>query len=245
MTHLMTTEQNAPTWRDQDPRIGQRTAPERIADRLLAAVAVGVLQPGEQLPSERDLADTLGVSRTTIRQALARLAALGIIQARRGRSGGTFVADLPPDAATTHRILEPIRREVYSLHDYRALIQELIARTAATRRDEQDDAAITRALAAYQTAEGASASRIADRALHDAIAQAAGNEHLAQLARDLAGRVNLGFAAEPYSAELRDTARSQHHDLVRAVLAGDADRAGRLAGEHFRLTTGRAWGVFS
>lgn len=227
-----------------DPRTGQHTAAEAISERVLAAVAVGVLQPGEQLPAERDLAEMLGVSRTTIRQALARLAALGIIESRRGRAGGTFVADRGAvDAGTTQRILEPIRLEIQSLHDYRALIQELIARTAAARHDATYDATIRRALAAYIEADGAGPSRLADRALHDAIAAAAGNEHLAQLGRDLASKVNLGFASEPYSEQLRATARQQHQALVEAVLAGDSERAGRLAGEHFRLTSGRAWGV--
>jgi GntR family transcriptional repressor for pyruvate dehydrogenase complex len=222
----------------------QLTAAESISERILAAVAVGVLQPGEQLPAERELAEMLGVSRTTIRQALARLAALSIIESRRGRAGGTFVADRGAvDAGTTQRILEPIRREIQSLHDYRALIQELIARTAAVRHDARHDADIKRALAAYTEADDVAASRLADRALHDAIAAAAGNEHLAKLGRELASRVNLGFSSEPYSERLRETARAQHRALVEAVLAGDPELAGRLAGEHFRLTSGRAWGV--
>lgn len=224
----------------------QRTTAEAISDRILAAVAVGVLQPGEQLPSERELAEILTVSRTTIRQALARLAALGIIESRRGRAGGTFVADRGAvDASTTRRVLEPIRREMESLHDYRALIQESLTRTAAIRHDASHDAAISAALAAYIAADGVTASRLADRALHDAIAAAAGNEHLADLARELSSRVNLGFAAEPYSAELRETARQQHRAIVDAVLAGEPERAGRLADEHFRLTSGRAWGVLA
>lgn len=232
----------APGW--TDPRAGQRTAAESISERILAAVAVGVLQPGEQLPTERELSEMLRVSRTTIRQALARLAALGIIESRRGRSGGTFVADRGAvDAGTTQRILEPIRLEMQSLHDYRALVQELIARTAAARHNAAHDTAITRALAAYTAADSVAASRLADRGLHDAIAAAAGNEHLAKLGRDLASLVNLGFSSEPYSERLRETARQQHQAIVEAVLAGDRERAGRLAGEHFRLTSGRAWGV--
>jgi GntR family transcriptional repressor for pyruvate dehydrogenase complex len=226
------------------PQVSQQTASESISERILAAVAVGVLQPGEHLPAERELAEMLGVSRTTIRQALARLAALGIIESRRGRAGGTFVADLRAvDAGTTRRILEPIRREIQSLHDYRALVQELIARTAAVRHCAADDAVIKRALGDYIAADSVSASRQADRALHDAIAAAAGNEHLAKLGRDLASRVNLGFSSEPYSDRLRAAARRQHTALVKAVLAGDPELAGRLAGQHFRLTSGRAWGV--
>jgi len=242
MTDQLTAGASGLGW--ADPRARQRTTAETISDRILAAVAVGVLQPGEQLPAERELAETLGVSRTTIRQALARLAALGIIESRRGRAGGTFVANRGAvDTGTTQRILEPIRLEIQSLHDYRALIQELITRTAAARHNAAHDTAIKQALAAYLEADGAAASRLADRGLHDAIATAAGNEHLAKLGRDLASRVNLGFSSEPYSERLRATARQQHQAIVGAVLAGDPELAGRLAGEHFRLTSGRAWGV--
>jgi hypothetical protein len=63
------------------------------------------------------------------------------------------------------------------------------------RRGSGHDAVITTALAAYTEADGVTASRLADRALHDAIAAAAGNEHLALLARELSSRVNLGFNA--------------------------------------------------
>jgi GntR family transcriptional regulator, transcriptional repressor for pyruvate dehydrogenase complex len=242
MTETTTIDQSAASLAWGGSR--SRTTAEAISDRILAAVAVGVLQPREQLPSERELAEMLAVSRTTIRQALARLAALGIIESRRGRAGGTFVADHGAvDASTTLRVLEPIRREMESLHDYRALIQESITRTAAIRHEASHDADISAALTAYLKADGVTASRLADRALHDAIAAAAGNEHLAELARELSSRVNLGFAAEPYSAQLRQTASQQHRAIVDAVLAGDSELAGRLAGEHFRLTSGRAWGV--
>lgn len=223
-----------------------QTAPEQIADRILAAVAVGVLQPGERLPGERELAGMLAVSRTTVRQALARLAALGITESRRGRGGGTFVNLLHPSSAATQaalRVLEPVRREFEALLDYRALIEQLIASTAARRHGPGDDEAMRAALAAYRAARTASGSREADRALHDAVARAAGNPHLAQLARDLVARVNLGFSAEPYSEELRRTALRQHSELVEAIIAGEPERAAALAGRHFQLTTGQAWRV--
>jgi GntR family transcriptional repressor for pyruvate dehydrogenase complex len=224
------------------PQGQTQTAPEQIADRILAAVAVGVLQPGERLPDERSLAAQLMVSRTTIRQALARLSALGITWSRPGRGGGTFVG--MPDAASAAaavRILEPIRLEFESLLEYRALIEQLVARTAAARHQPQDDAAMRAALEAYTAARTVAEARAADAALHSAVAAAAGNAHLAALVRELRSRVNLGFAAEPYTASLRETALHQHAELVAAVIASDEEQAARLAGEHFQLTTAQAW----
>ncbi len=221
-----------------------RTTAERIADRILAAMAVGVLQPGERLPSERDLADVLAVSRTTVRQALGRLAAQGVTESRRGRNGGTFTLDWKPSpeaAEAVTRALEPIRRELEALFDFRSLVEQLIARTAATRHTSADAKAMRTALASYRNAETAAQSREADRALHAAVASAARNPHLSKLEHDLVSQANLGFTTEPYSEELHRTAMHQHTQLVDAITTGDAELAAELAGAHFQLTTGDAW----
>jgi len=228
----------------EPPYDGARTAPERIADRLLAALAVGVLQPGERLPSERELAEQLDVSRGTVRQALSRLSALGVTESRRGRNGGTFTVRWEPTAEATRavlRTLEPIRRELETLFDFRSLLEQLIASTAARRHTPQDAAAMRQALANYRAAGTATESREADRALHGAVAAAARNQHLSRLAHDMVSRVNLGFATEPYSEELHETALHQHTELVNAITSRDAERAAALAGEHFQMTTGNAW----
>jgi GntR family transcriptional regulator, transcriptional repressor for pyruvate dehydrogenase complex len=221
-----------------------RTTAERIADRILAAMAVGVLQPGERLPAERDLADVLAVSRTTVRLALGRLAALGVTESRRGRNGGTFTVDWHPSAEAVEavsRTLEPIRRELEALFDFRSLVEQLVARTAARRHTAADDRAMHAALAQYRSARTAAQSREADRALHDAVATAARNPHLTQLAHSLVSQVNLGFTTEPYSDDLHRTAMEQHTELVEAITAGEADLAAELAGKHFQMTTGDAW----
>ena len=221
-----------------------RTASERIADRLLAAMAVGVLQPGERLPSERELAEVLDVSRSTVRQALSRLSALGLTESRRGRNGGTFTVEWKPSAESSSavlRTLEPIRRELEVLFDFRSLVEQLIASTAARRHTADDAAAMRRALGQYRAARTANESREADRALHGAVAAAARNRHLASLAEQMVSQVNLGFATEPYSETLHETAMHQHTELVNAITGGDAERAAALAGEHFQMTTGDAW----
>lgn len=221
-----------------------RTASERIADRLLAAMAVGVLQPGERLPSERELAEVLDVSRSTVRQALSRLSALGLTESRRGRNGGTFTVEWRPSAESSSavlRTLEPIRRELEGLFDFRSLVEQLIARTAARRHTPEDDEAMRQALANYRAARTASESREADRELHGAVAAAACNRHLARLAEQMVSQVNLGFTTEPYSQTLHETAIHQHTELVNAITCGDAGRAAALAGEHFQMTTGDAW----
>jgi GntR family transcriptional regulator, transcriptional repressor for pyruvate dehydrogenase complex len=71
---------------------------EETVERLGTAIRLGLLPPGARLPPERELADQLGIARSTLRQALTALVQSGHLRALRGRSGGTFVAAAPPAA---------------------------------------------------------------------------------------------------------------------------------------------------
>ena len=64
---------------------------EETVERLLQAIKLGVVGPGERLPAERDLAARLNVSRVTLREAIKALTDSGYVESRRGRYGGTFV----------------------------------------------------------------------------------------------------------------------------------------------------------
>lgn len=215
-----------------------RGTAEQIADRLVTAIALGEFVPGQRLPSERDLAQQLEVSRTSVREALHRLAGAGYVEIVRGRSGGAYVRQSwgPVSAATVQRTLSPNWADFEALFDLRTLVEGLIARTAAERHSESDVAPIRDALAAYVDAPDREASRAADQALHSAIAGATGNPYLARLSHQIRSQVSLGFQAEPYSPEIRAIALEQHGQLADAVLQRRAADAERLAAEHFGLT---------
>jgi GntR family transcriptional repressor for pyruvate dehydrogenase complex len=217
-----------------------RTAGERIAERFVTAIALGEFVPGQQLPSERELAATLAVSRTTVREALQRLHAAGYVTTRRGRGGGTFVqtSQGAESDEMIRRTLLPAWAELGEILDFRQLIEQQIARTAADRRDDHDVAAIREAVAAYDRAANRDESRMADSAVHQAIAQAAHNSRLVELSARIRREVSFGFDAEPYSAEVRRRALHQHPELAEAVIAGDAVTAAAVAAQHFSLTEG-------
>jgi DNA-binding FadR family transcriptional regulator len=113
--------------------VEMRTGGQLIAERLVTAIALGEFEPGQRLPAERELAATLEVSRTTVREALQRLHAGGYVVTRRGRDGGTFIQDVAVTGAdeAVKRTLDPRWEELTELLDYRRLIESLIARTAA------------------------------------------------------------------------------------------------------------------
>jgi GntR family transcriptional regulator, transcriptional repressor for pyruvate dehydrogenase complex len=215
-----------------------RTAGERIAERIVTAIALGEFVPDQRLPTERELASMLEVSRTTVREALQRLQASGYVTTRRGRGGGTFVrVDRGPDFDDMiARTLGPVWADLTELLDFRGLVEQLIARTAAQRRDERDIERIRRAVEDYSDATDRDQSRLADHALHKAIAQATHNARLAELSAQSRREISLGFDAEPYTPEVRRRALHQHPSLAAAVIAGDAEVAAQRAAEHFSLT---------
>src|SRR3954470_15892278 len=80
---------------------------EETVERLLQAIRLGVVGAGERLPSERELAERLGVSRVTLREAIRALSDAGYVESRRGRYGGTFVNEnLPEPAESTSREID-------------------------------------------------------------------------------------------------------------------------------------------
>jgi GntR family transcriptional regulator, transcriptional repressor for pyruvate dehydrogenase complex len=215
-----------------------RTAGERIAERFVTAIALGEFVPGQRLPTERELAAMLEVSRTTVREAIQRLQASGYVRTRRGRGGGTFIAaDKGPDSdEMIRRTLLPAWDDLSELLEFRQLIEQLIARTAAARRDDADIANIRRAVEGYAKAPTREAGRVADFALHQSIAKATHNRHLAELSARIRREVSLGFDAEPYSPEVRNRAIRQHPALAEAVIAGNQEQAAQMAAIHFSLT---------
>jgi len=220
--------------------LGQaHTKTSSLADRLITAIAIATYSPGERLPPERELADSLGVSRVTLREALRQVAELGLIETRRGRGGGTFVAtasweDVAPDAA--RRTLEIEIPRLLDLFDYRCLVEGMIARAAAERRTADDTTKIRSALREFGKARTMIEARAADRRLHGLICTAARNPHLTTLSARLTAEATLGFGAEPYDPEFLAVALEQHTELVGHVIRGESDAAGRAAQAHFTLT---------
>jgi DNA-binding transcriptional regulator YhcF (GntR family) len=112
-----------------------------LADRIMTAIAVGEFQPGQRLPAERELSALLGVSRSTVRDALSRVASRGLLEIRRGRSGGAYVASQwsTHSARAVRDTLQPQWKELEQAFDMRRLIEALVASTAAQRRDGEDE----------------------------------------------------------------------------------------------------------
>jgi len=214
------------------------SAARAVADRLIAAIAVGDYSPGERLPAERELATILEVSRVTVRAALADLREAGYVEARRGRSGGSFVrTDWGTRTAdAVQSLLGEDWERMEELFDMRRLIESLVARTAAERHTPADDEAIGAALLRYERVEEPVSARAADVEFHRSIAAAAHNPSLAALSRELLAQVSLGISHEPFTPQLRDRALPHHRALADAITSGNPHTAAEIARDHFRIT---------
>ncbi|RFA20554.1 FadR/GntR family transcriptional regulator [Subtercola boreus] len=230
---------------DEPTTVGQWAAPivsrrvaDDVVDRLVTAIALGVYVTTQQLPTERELASMLGVSRTSVREALKQLTQTGYLEVRHGRNGGYFVlADWGPTSAEhVRRHLVPNWEEFEQIFDARTLVEPMIARTAALRCTDEDAARISTALQDYLDAPDHDASRRADSSLHQAIAQATHNPILVNLSVELRTRISLNLGAEPYTDEVRRQAIRQHQELVSAVIDGREDEASHIAAKHFTLS---------
>ncbi|TDD82289.1 FadR/GntR family transcriptional regulator [Actinomadura rubrisoli] len=211
---------------------------EQVAHRLATAIALGEFSLGDRLPSERDLAALLQVSRESVRAALRTLSESGLVEIRRGRGGGAFVLaewGEASESAVRGALLERWE-EFEELFDYRRLVEGLIARTAAERAGAADHAAIARILAAFDAAATPGEAREHDVALHLAVARATHNGRLVRLHERLLSEVSLGVSAEPYTWAIYAEAGPHHHALAEAIARGDAGAAARIASDHFAIT---------
>src|SRR5215217_2558965 len=109
---------------------------EACVEQLATAIRLGVYPRGTTLPAERDLAELLGVSRATLREAMAALRQAGLVETTRGRGGGTVVTLKPgtPSARAAARITPARRQDWLDALDYRRIVEPGAAALAASRR---------------------------------------------------------------------------------------------------------------
>ena len=213
-----------------------------IEERLLA----GELRVGDILPAERELAARLGVSRAAVREAVRTLQAQGVLRSSvgAGAAGGTRVSAMPSRALT--RLLRMhVALANFPLADVlevRVALERLSCELAAQGADDRAREQLLGAVAAVRAAEGGGpdAFNDADAALHIAIAEAAGNRLAADVTIAIRESVRgpmLSRFREMEPGAFRALAadlNGEHVEIVDAVLAGDAARAGALVEGHIR-----------
>lgn len=207
---------------------------EETIERLLQNIKLGLFGVGDKLPAERELADLLGVSRQTLRDALAELQKAGYVEVQRGRYGGTYVsarksaslgapaglnADEVQDVLTFRAVLEPAA----------AALAARSTLTASQRRHLLD----TLADVASAPAE---LYRPKDARFHVAIAEVSGSPSLVTAVADVRARVSDLLDRIPFLEPNLEHSNRQHQEIVDAILRGDADGAYASALDHLQGT---------
>jgi len=205
----------------------------QIADQIRDLIASGAAEPGRQLPSERELAQDLGVSRPTVREALIALEVAGLIDIRvgvgafvRGRNGGE------PLPEQNHSPLEVMQARI--------IIEPEVAALAARNIGAEGVAALHATLKRMreETASGRW-SAASDQALHLTIADACGNSVLRELLNDLwtsrGEEVDQRFHAHLASIDdLRRHILVDHEAIVAGIERSDPDAARKAMADHLR-----------
>lgn len=205
---------------------------EDTVARLLQTIRLGIVPPGEALPSERDLAARFSVSRDTVRDAIKSLADAGYLVSRRGRYGGTFVSDVLPASGSDPALPPPDAADLDDVLGLRGILEVGAARAAAAR----ELSAAERDLLWTRLGETAAASaddyRRLDSRLHLTIAELVGVPSLVSLLADNRTKVNALLDGIPLLARNIEHSNEQHEAIVVAILTGNPDRAAAAMGEH-------------
>lgn len=209
------------------PAKTQRTF-EVITDQIRGQIRSGAWAIGDRLPNERDLARTLEVSRHAVREALRALESLGMVELRKGASGGAFVAEVRPDAMS-----DVMRGMFYlggvsldQLTEVRLWLESLVVRVACERADESDFAAlegnVARAEGATRSGDSPERTRL-NIEFHNLLGVATGNPLLAML---MSAVMNVLRELAEYAGPVMGMAViDSRRRLIEHIRARDADKA--------------------
>jgi GntR family transcriptional regulator, transcriptional repressor for pyruvate dehydrogenase complex len=215
--------------------IGRRSAAGDVVESIKAMISQGDLEPGQRLPSQRELSVRLGISVPTVREAINSLREVGLVEARHG--SGTYVTALDPQ-----QLMEPVRfalslsgRGLAELFDVRLLLEPAAAHVAAMRRTDEELAEIQRCAKATAR-RGLPQRRLLelDAELHDRIFRASHNHLLIALMGSIAA---LAIKSRQRTVSLSGVPRQTHDDherIVEAIAAGDGPRAESAMRDHIR-----------
>ncbi|MGI5166834.1 FadR/GntR family transcriptional regulator [Spirillospora sp. CA-253888] len=197
---------------------------DAVLDQLQAEVSGGGWRVGDRIPGELDLAAQLGVSRPAVREAIRALTHVGVLEVRRG--DGTYVRSSADPRPLLNRVGRADLRDVFEVqlaYDVQA------ARLAARRRTGDDIARLAGLLEARAAATGAVEFGDADARFHMGVVEATRNPVLIEAVRYFLRRLGDSMATLRLDHQVPEASQQAHQDVLDAIVARDADAAGRAA----------------
>lgn len=219
-----------------------RPAYQQVADQLRELVVRGELGPGDRLPSEIELANMFGVSRSTVREALRALTSRDLLVTVRGTTGGTFVARVQPRQVSDYLeasigLMSGDSMSIAEIIEARELLEVPAAGLAAARRTGEHLRLMEEALEREERSRGGLKFR-EHRQFHGVVLAAAHNR-LLDLMTDPVFRVLQGrFLRADVTEEHWRKIDNDHRDIAGRIAAGDVTGAEEAMREHLRRLRG-------
>lgn len=215
-------------------RVRKGNAFEETVEHLLCGFKIGIFPPDGRLPPERELAEALGVSRATLRDALAELQNAGYVTIQRGRYGGAVVASELPTSGSilgseNQNMVEDILRFRTVVEPAAAALAAQATLTAAQRTG------LLNALRAVSTAAPGQ-YRPLDARLHITIAELSSSPRLAASVAEARAATSDLLDRIPFLTHNIEHSDVQHQAIIDAILAGNPTRAHDLMAEHLEGT---------
>jgi DNA-binding FadR family transcriptional regulator len=210
---------------------------QRIVEQIEDALVSGSLRPGQRLPSERELVEQFGASRSSVREALRVLESRGVIQSRPGDPNGPEVLPFTPSALSQQmtRLARVDQLSLAELVSFRMILDGSANMLAARLRSEEELAAMEETIAVMAEAvdAGSTAFSEADVAFHDAVALASRNT-LIQVCNQVVREVVLSLISDKItrarsSKALMRESLHHHREVLEAIRAGDGPGAARIS----------------
>lgn len=222
--------------------VGQVRASDRAQQFLRSLIFSGCFGPQDRLPSERELAAHLGISRITLREALKSLEAAGYLVTTVGANGGTKVSDVDALSRCWGRWAHEHYGELEGLFEFQLAVETAQASLAALKRTAED-------LKSLETPHPPACKdfRLLQRwhvAFHTSLAKAAHNEYLERAMAEIRSQLFLPVQ-EALRAKGWDTITAVHDDILSAVRDQDAARAAEAMRLHLEYTQEHLLEVFT
>lgn len=214
-----------------------RSAYEQVADQLRQLITSGELTPGDRLPTESELCQAFGVSRSTVREALRSLASQQLVYTSRGATGGTFVANSDPRAISSYLetsigLLSADVLTVDEIMAVREMLEVPAARLAAEHRTADDLHALRSAV--ERETSVADPHHEGPRDFHDRMLAATHNSLLEIVAQPIFSVLRNRFARANTPAALWQDVHNCHREILAAIEQGDGDAAATAMRDHLQ-----------
>ena len=203
-----------------------------VTERLRHAIHLGTYLPGDKLPPERMLAQQLGVSRMTVREAVRVLRAEGYVSSRRGSAGGITVLDQDENSMRLRQVLLGRMDELDDNFDFRIAVEGAAARLAAQRRTKADLTCLREAYLQLGRDVQTARFRAADNVFHLAIADAAKNTLMRQAIENV--RAMTWVPLDRVISSVFTSAHEHHAQILEAIESSDPDAAERAVVAHIQ-----------